>query len=378
MKFIYKIFRLTPNKREDVIQVTSGLHIVMNVLIATTKVVVGLLASSIAIISEGINNASDAMNSILTLVGTRLSLKHPNKDHPFGYGRVEYLTSLVVSSLILISGIEALISSIKLVLKPQVLNVSYLSLIIVGVFAVVKYVMGVYTIGVAKKTQSDSLEAVGLDCRNDSFISIVTIASASLFILFNLNIDAYAGIFTSFMIIKAGYGILKETISKLLGQAGDEELAKKLYEIIRAQDYIINAADMMLHNYGPDAYSGSVNIELDQKLTVGEVYQKLHKLQLEIMYKLKVVMVFGIYAVDNDNPKSKELREIIAKYVIKKEHVKSYHAVYIDENNDDIYCDLIVDYELLDWESLEKEFKEYMKDFYPDKNIILTIETEYV
>lgn len=378
MKFIYKLFKLTPNKREDVIQVTSGLHIVMNVLIATTKVVVGLLASSIAIISEGINNASDAMNSILTLVGTRLSIKHPNKDHPFGYGRVEYLTSLVVSSLILISGIEALISSIKLVLKPQALNVSYLSLIIVGVFAVVKYVMGVYTIGVAKKTQSDSLEAVGLDCKNDSFISIVTIVSALLFILFNLNIDAYAGIFTSFMIIKAGYGILKETISKLLGQAGDEELAKKLYEIIRAQDYIINAADMMLHNYGPDAYSGSVNIELDQKLTVGEVYQKLHKLQLEIMYKLKVVMVFGIYAVDNDNPKSKELREIIAKYVIKKEHVKSYHAVYIDENNDDIYCDLIVDYELLDWESLENEFKEYMKDFYPDKNIILTIETEYV
>ena len=378
MNIIYKLFKLNPDKREDIIQVTSGLNVVMNILIAATKVVVGLLASSIAIVSEGINNAADAMTSVLTLVGTRLAMKHPDKEHPFGYGRIEYLTSLIIAVLILFSGTEALISSVKLIFNPEELSISYISLIIVAVFAVVKYLAGVYTINVGKKTQSDSLEAVGIDCKNDSFISLVTIISALVFLLLHLNIDAFAGIFTSFMIIKAGYGVLKETISKLLGRAGDSDLAKQLYEIIRSQDFIINAADMMLHNYGPDAYSGSVNIELDHKFTIGQVYQKLHQLQLEIMYKYKVVMVFGIYAVDNDNPDSKKLRENIAKFVIGKENVKSYHAVYIEPTSNAIYCDLVVNYELRDWDNLEKEFKDYMKSLYPENNIILTIETEYV
>lgn len=378
MKIIYKLLKLDPNKRENIIQVTSGLNVVMNLFIAIVKVIAGLFVSSIAIISEGINNAADALTSILTLLGSKLAMKHPDSKHPFGYGRVEYLTSLVIAIMILISGFEALQSAVKLIFKPEELNINLLSLIIVFVFAIVKYLVGVYTIKMGDKSQSDSLTAVGLDCRNDSYNSLVTIISAAVFLIFNLNIDAYAGIFTSFMILKAGYSVLKETGSKLLGQAGDSDFAKKLYEIIRAEDYIINAADMMLHNYGPDSYSGSVNIELDHKLKVGEIYQKLHKLQLEIAYKYKVILVFGIYAVDNDNPESKKLREQIAKFVIGYDHVKSYHAVYIDKTSNDIYCDLIVDYELKDWNKLDNDFKKYMKELYPSDNIVLTIETEYV
>lgn len=378
MKIIYRLFRQDPDSREGIISVTSGLGIVVNILIAVTKVVIGLLASSIAIVSEGVNNAADAMTSVLTLVGTKLAGKHPDQKHPFGYGRIEYLTSLIIATLILVTGIEMLSSSVKLIFAPEELSISYLSLVIVAVSAVVKYFLGVYTIKMGKKADSGALEAVGLECRNDSFISVVTILSAVVFLVFHVSIDAYVGIFTSLLIIKAGVDVLKDTVSELLGRPGEKELAATLYKEIRHTKGIINAADMMLHNYGPDYFSGSVNVEIDHKMTVGEVYGFLHELQLRIMQEYHVVMVFGIYAVDNDHEYVRELRKRIGRFVAQTEHVKSYHAVYLDPSSDNIYCDLVVDYDLRNWNDLDASFKAYMKEYYPSREIQLTIETEFV
>lgn len=378
MNFLYKLFRQDPESREGIIATTSGLGIAVNLLIATTKVIVGLLASSIAIVSEGVNNAADVLTSVLTLVGTKLAGKHPDENHPFGYGRIEYLTGLIISVMILVTGIEMLISSIKLVFHPEELSISVLSLLVVAGSAVIKFILGVYTIKMGKKAGSSALEAVGLDCRGDSFASIVTIGAALVFLIFHISVDAYAGIFTSAIIIKAGLEVLMNTVSELLGRAGEKELATKLYREILSTPGIVGAADMMLHNYGPDAYSGSVNVEIDHKKTVGEVYEFIHQLQLRIMQEMNVVMVFGIYAVDNDRENAKEMRRVVGKFVAGHEHVKSFHAVYQDPNSNLLYCDLVVDYDLKDWESLGREFKAYMKGFYPDREIQLTIETEFV
>lgn len=378
MKLIYKLFKQDPESREGVIAVTSGLGIVVNVIIAILKVVIGLLVSSIAIVSEGINNASDAMTSVLTLLGTKLAGRHPDEKHPFGYGRIEYLTGLVIAVLILVTGIELISGSVKLIFHPEEMSISTISLAIVAVSAVIKFVLGVYTIKMGKKAKSSALEAVGLDCRNDSFISVVTIVSAIVFLVFHISIDAYVGIFTSLIIIKAGIEILKDTIGELLGRPGEAELAEKLYKEIRSAEGVVGAADMMLHNYGPDAYSGSVNIEIDHKKTVGEIYQFIHQLQLKIMYEYHVVMVFGIYAVDNDKEYIKELRKYIGSFVKETEHVKSFHAVYLEPDTDNLYCDLVVDYGLRDWDQLKQDFTAYMKKEYEDKELVLTIETEYV
>lgn len=378
MKLIYKLFRIQPDSREGVIAATSGLGIVVNILIAVVKVVVGLLASSIAIVSEGVNNASDALTSVLTLVGTKLAGRHPDQKHPFGYGRVEYLTSLIIAVLILITGVEMLLSSVRLIFQPEELSISYISLIVVALSAVIKYFLGVYTIKMGKKADSGALEAVGIECRNDSFISIVTIVSAAIFLIFHLSIDAYVGVFTSLIILKAGLGVMKDTVADLLGRPGEKELADKLYKEIRSTPGVLAAVDMMLHNYGPEAYSGSVNIEIDHDKTVGEVYQFIHELQLRIMHEYNVTMVFGIYAVDNDQADIKELRRNIGQFTRQKEHVKSFHAVYLEPSSHRLYCDFIVDYDQRDWEGLEAEFKRYMKALYPQREIVLTIETEFV
>ena len=378
MKLICKLFRLDPDSREGIITTTSGLCILANFFIASIKVVVGLLSSSIAIISEGVNNASDVLTSLLTLIGTRLAGKHPDEKHPFGYGRIEYLTSLVIAVLILIAGAEMLLGSAKRIFEPADLSISYIDLAIVAVSAVVKFFLGNYAIKMGKKADSGALEAVGLENRSDAFVSTVTIASALIFVLFHISLDAWAGLFTSAMILKAGIEVLSRTVSELLGRPGEKELAQRLYRKIRATDGVLNAADMMLHNYGPDAWSGSVNLEIDHKKTVGEIYQFLHALQLRIMHEDHVTMVFGVYAVDGDDPEGKQLRRNIGQFIKEQPHVKSFHAVYTEPESRKIYCDFVVDYELMDWEPIKEEFLAYMDQLYPGHEIVLTIETEYV
>ena len=378
MTFLYKILRKDPESREGIISVTSVLGIAANIVIALVKVIIGALVSSIAIVSEGVNNATDALTSVLALAGSKLAGMHPDEKHPFGYGRIEHLTSLAISVLILVTGTEMLISSIKLIFEPAELSISVVSLIIVALSAVIKYLLGSYTIKMGKKADSNALVGVGAEGRSDAFASVITIVSALVFLIFGLSLDAYAGIITSILILKAGLEVLIDTVSELLGRPGKAELASELYKQIRATEGIINAADMMLHSYGPDSYSGSVNVEIDHEKTVGEAYAILHDLQLKIMHEQHVTMVFGIYAVDNDHEDAKLLRSSVAQFVRAHEHVKSYHAIYIEPQTQKIYCDLTVDYKLKDWDALRSEFMSYMNSRYPGRNVELTIETEFV
>ena len=378
MKLLYKLLRQEPDSREGTVVTVSGLNILVNLIFAAIKVVIGLAVSSIAIVSEGVNNATDSATSLITIVGTKLSAKHPTEKHPFGFGRIEYLTSLLISVLILFTGAELMESSVKRIFEPQEMSISYVTMAIVAVSALVKLVLGLYTIKEGRRVDSSSLVALGTECRSDSVVSVITLVTALVFLVFHVSLDAYAGIIMSLIVLKAGFEVLKETLSDILGQAGEKELAQELYRIIRAEPLVLNAADMMLHNYGPDAYSGSVNVEIDHSKTVEEVYAALHELQLRIMHEKHITMVFGIYAVDRDHAQIRQLREQVAAFVREQKHVTSYHALYIHPNGKDLYVDLVVDYDLADWEALRKEFTAYMAELYPDKHLELVIETNYV
>lgn len=364
--------------RKKKIASTAILGILVNLGVAAAKIVLGLAASSLAIMSEGVNNATDAASSFLTLVGTKLSERHPDEKHPFGYGRIEYLTGLVVGILILFTGVSLLRESFDGILHPGKMSVTVLALVIVAVTAVIKFFLGNYTIHVGKQTESDALIAVGEECRSDSLFSLVTIASSVIFLVWGFSLDAYAGLVFSVIVIKAGYEALKSTTSEIIGGAGKEELAEALYKEIRKTEGVLRAADMMIHNYGPGKYSGSVNVEIDCKKNVGDVYEVLHELQLRIMHEYQVTMVFGIYAVDEESPDKKEIRKVIGQFVRNQEHVRSYHALYLSKETGTLYVDFTVDYKLRDWDALREEFLAYMKEYYPQYPIELTIETDYV
>lgn len=378
MKLLYKLLRQEPDSREGTVVTVSGLNILVNLIFAAIKVVIGLAVSSIAIVSEGVNNATDSATSLITIVGTKLSAKHPTEKHPFGFGRIEYLTSLLISVLILFTGAELMESSVKRIFAPQEMSISYVTMAIIAVSALVKLALGLYTIKEGRRVDSSSLVALGTECRSDSVVSVITLVTALVFLVFHVSLDAYAGIIMSLIVLKAGFEVLKETLSDILGQAGEKELAQELYRIIRAEPLVLNAADMMLHNYGPDAYSGSVNVEIDHSKTVGEVYAALHELQLRIMHEKHITMVFGIYAVDRDHAQIRQLREQVAAFVREQKHVTSYHALYIHPNGKDLSVDLVVDYDLADWEQLRRAFTDYIASLYPDKHLELVIETNYV
>ena len=370
-----------PARKQDRLRIitrTSILGILVNLAIAAVKIGIGTASASLAVISEGINNASDAGSSALTLAGTKLSAMPPDEKHPFGYGRVEYLNSLVIALLILYTGISMLKESIDGILHPQASEVSWLMIGVVAVSAVAKLVLSEHMARVGRKVESGALEAVGLEGRNDSLLSGVTIAVALLYMATGVSLDAWAGVLFSAVIIKSGLETLRDTVSELLGESGKKELAAKLYKEIRRTPIVLNAADMMLHNYGPDAYSGSVNVEIDHSKTIAEAYEVLHELQLRIMHEYSVTMVFGIYAVDNEHPALKPLRRAIGAFVKAHEHVISFHALYLDPKERRLYCDLVVDYDLRDREALEAEFRAAMAEVCPGNDIELTIETEYV
>ena len=378
MRLLYKLLRQDPNTREGITITTSALGISVNTVLAIVKILVGVAVGSIAIISEGANNASDSATSLITIVGAKLSTMHPNKKHPFGFGRIEYLTSLVIAIFILVTASELFLSSLRLVFSPGVLSVSYVTLVIIAVSAIAKLLLGTYSIRMGKKANSDSLIALGIDCRNDAFISAVTILSALIFLVFDVSLDAYAGILTSALIFKAGFDILKDTVSHLLGKPASEELVAKIYKEIQTVPCILGAADLMLHNYGPDAYSGSMNLEIDHEKTIGEVYEEVHDLQLRIKRELGIVMVFGMYAVDSDHENVKVMRRQIEAFIAGYDHITGFHALYLAPNTNEIYCDFVVDYDFHDWEALKEEFTKYMHELYPDYKLTITIELNYV
>jgi cation diffusion facilitator family transporter len=366
------------NARQKLITRTAVLGIVVNLVIAVIKIMIGTMAASLAIVSEGMNNATDAASSVLTLVGTKLSEKHPDAKHPFGYGRIEYLTSMFVAFLILYTGIKLLRESVSGIFHPSKMSVTISAIVLVAVSAVVKFILGTYTISCGKKTESGSLMAVGMEGRNDSLFSLLTIMSSVCYLTTGLSLDAFVGLIFSLIVLKSGIDTLRDTASELIGRPGKEELAKKIYKEIRSTKGILNAADLMLHNYGPNRYSGSVNLELDHKENLGDIYEFLHELQLHIMQEYHVTMVFGLYAVDYDSERIGEMRKYIAGFVREHEHLRSYHALYESRKTGKIYCDFVVDYELKDWDALRKEFVDYMWKRYPEQSVELIIETDFV
>lgn len=378
MNCLYKLFRQDPDSRSGVIVMTSLFSIMVNAAMAALKIIIGLLANSIAVIAEGVNNATDSLAAIITIAGAKVSRRQPTPQHPFGFGRAEYLTSLLIATVIIVTGIQFLIGSAKLFFHPVQLKTNAIVVSVIAVSAIIKLLFGRYTIRQGRRIDSTLLAGVGQDCCNDSLVSGVTIVSALFFMLTGISIDAIAGMITSLYVVKTGLDLLMSTVDSLLGVAASRQLAQRIYEEIRKTPGIINAADMKIHDYGPGQYSGSVNIELDHDSKLGDVYEITQPLQQRIQREFGVTMVFGVYAVDNDHEIVQKVRLLINDFVKSHDHVLSYHALYIPPDHQQIFCDLLVDHTLRDTEALRRDFLAMIHGHYPQYRVELVIETEFV
>ena len=209
--------------REKTIIRTSIIGIIANVFLAAFKAVIGIMTHSIAIVLDAVNNISDAGSSLITIVGTKLAGKEPDKKHPFGYGRIEYLSAMIISVIVLYAGITSFVESVKQILHPETPEYNTISLIIVAVAVVVKVLLGRYVKSVGEKVNSDSLINSGEDATLDSIISASTLVAAGFFMIFHISLEAWLGAIISVVIIKSGIEMLRDTISKILGEQNDPE-----------------------------------------------------------------------------------------------------------------------------------------------------------
>ena len=231
--------------RDKIIIRTSIIGILANVFLAAFKAVVGITSHSVAIVMDSVNNLSDAASSIITIVGTKLAGKEPDKDHPFGYGRVEYLSAMVISLLVMYAGITAFVESVKKIIHPETPEYTPATLIIVAVAVVVKIVLGRYVKSVGEKVNSDALINSGADATLDSVISLSTLVAAGIYLIFHISLEAWLGAVIALVIIKSGFDMLRETLSKILGERADAKISHDIKATIIAHSEIRGAYDLV-------------------------------------------------------------------------------------------------------------------------------------
>ena len=368
----------TTDTREKIIVRTSVIGIIANVLLATFKAVIGLVSNSIAIVMDAVNNISDAGSSLITIIGTKLAGREPDKKHPFGYGRIEYLSAMIISVIVLYAGITSLIESIKKIIKPDTPDYSAVSLIIVAVAVVVKIVLGRYVKSVGEKVNSSSLINSGEDATLDSIISASTLLSAAIFLVFHVSLEAWLGAIISIVIIKSGFEMLKETVSKILGERTDPDLARSIKETVTDFPGVQGAYDLVLNNYGPDAWNGSVHIEVPDTYSADQLDQLIRSIQMKVYAEHQVILTaIGVYSVNTRDEDIIEAKKKVAEIVLSHPHVLQMHGFYMDKDKKTMRFDFVISFEAPDRKAVYKEILDGVQKEYPDYQLQVAMDTDF-
>lgn len=365
-------------KRESIIVRTSIIGIVANILLSAFKIVVGLISHSIAIILDAVNNLSDAASSIITIVGAKLAGKKPDIKHPFGYGRVEYLSALVISMIVLYAGITSLRESIDKIIHPEEVSYTTPTLVIVAVAVVAKILLGTYVKNVGERINSDSLINSGKDAKLDSVISASTLVAAIIFIFTKVSLEAYLGAIISLIIIKSGIGMIKDTVSNILGESADPDFASDIKAEIRKFDKVRGAYDLILNDYGPDAYTASVHIEVLDDLDANDIDNLTRDITKVIYDKFNVaISAIGVYSINTHDEEIKNMRENVAKIVLSHEHVLQMHGFHYDKEKKIMRFDIVVSLKSKDRDKIFEDVIKDIKEMYKDVEIISNMDTDF-
>ena len=359
-------FNLSSENREKVIIRTSIIGIATNVLLVLFKMFVGVLSNSIAVILDAVNNLSDALSSVVTIVGAKLGAKLPDRKHPLGYGRIEYLSSMMVAALVLYAGITSLVESIKKIILPEAAEYGTVSLIIISVAIAAKLILGLYVKKQGNKVNSGALVASGSDALFDAILSSSVLACAIIFLVFGFSLEAYVGVLIACFIIKAGIELMMETLSDIIGRREDASLVNELKRIIREEDGVRGAYDITLYNYGPNKNYGTVHIELPDTLTVNEVDKITRKVQAKVFQKTGIILTgIGVYSYNTSNDEAARMRDRIQKEVLKNDWALQMHGFYVDFEKMTIRFDVVVTFEI-DRKVATEAINNAVNTLYPD------------
>lgn len=380
MNNIYELEKSTnsDSSREKTIIRTSIIGIIANVFLAAFKAVIGIMTHSIAIVLDAVNNISDAGSSLITIVGTKLAGKEPDKKHPFGYGRIEYLSAMIISVIVLYAGITSFVESVKQIIHPETPEYNTVSLIIVAVAVVVKILLGRYVKSVGEKVNSDSLINSGEDATLDSVISASTLVAAGIFMILHISLEAWLGAIISVVIIKSGIEMLRDTISKILGEQNDPELARNIKNTVTSFPDVQGAYDLVLNNYGPDAWNGSIHIEVPDTYTADQLDLLLRRIQMKVYREHKVALTaIGVYSVNTRDEEVIGMKRRVREIVFAHPEVKQIHGFYLVKEDKAMRFDIVVSLAAKDRRAVYKAAVADVQKEFPDYTLHVAMDTDF-
>ena len=364
--------------REKTIVKTSIIGIIANVFLAGFKAVIGLMTNSIAIVLDAVNNISDAGSSLITIVGTKLAAKEPDKKHPFGYGRIEYLSAMIISVIVLYAGITSFVESVKQIIHPETPSYNAVSLIIVAVAVVVKILLGRYVKGVGKRVNSDSLINSGEDALLDSIISASTLVAAGIFLIFHISLEAWLGAVISVVIIKSGVEMLRDTISQILGERNDAELARSIHRTVTSFPDVQGAYDLVLNNYGPDTWNGSIHIEVPDTYSADRLDQLIREITMKVFREHHVILTaIGVYSVNTKDPEVIAAHKRVRELVLAHEYVTQMHGFYLLKDQKRMRFDIVVSFDAKDRRAVYAEVVSDVQKAFPDYELQVAMDTDF-
>ena len=363
--------------REKIIVRTSIIGIIANALLAGFKAFVGIVTGSIAITLDAVNNLSDALSSVITIIGTKIANKGQDKEHPLGHGRVEYLTAMIIAVIVLYAGITSLKESVVKIIHPERPEYTTASLIIVGVAIFVKIGLGLYVKRTGESVKSESLTNSGADALNDSIISASTLFAAIVFIVTGLSLEAYLGVIISIIIIKAGVEMLQSAYDQIVGVRIDAEKASGIRKTVGSVDGVYGVYDLLLHNYGPEFVLGSVHIEVPDTMTADKIDTIEREIQEKVLRENNVIMTsVGIYSRNTTNSRAANVRAKIIKMLREHDYILQMHGFYFNEEEKRIQFDVIIDFDAPDRIALYNHIVQEVQEAYPDYTVNVALDVD--
>ena len=363
--------------RDAIIVRTSIIGILTNVLLAAFKAAVGIISNSIAVTLDAVNNLSDAFSSIVTIIGTKLASKAPDKKHPLGYGRIEYLSSMIVSAIVLYAGITSLVESVKKIIHPEAADYSPVSLLIIAVAIAVKLILGRFVKSQGEKVNSGALIASGSDASFDAILSASVLASAIIFLLTGISLEAYVGVIIAIVIVKASIEMMTETLDDILGQRPDAEVSRSVKEIIVREPEVRGAYDLIINNYGPDKNYASVHLELPDTMTVEEVDRLTRRIEMNVFRETDVILTgVGVYSYNTGNNEAAAIQNRVQEIVLSHDWALQMHGFYVDTDAKSMRFDVVMSFDITQKEGLgiigkeiHEAFPEYTLQIIPDTDL---------
>ena len=370
--------KMSSETRNKKIIKTSIIGIIANFILAIFKVVVGFLSGSIAIILDAVNNLSDTLSSIVTIAGVKFANRAPDKNHPLGHGRFEYLGAAIIATVISYIGFTAIFESIGKIINPNEVNYTFTTFLVVSVSVIIKILLGRYYKKVAKQVDSDSLKNSGFDAMMDALISAATIVAGFIYVIWGISIEAYLATLISVFIIYSGFRMLRESFSVILGERVDSDLSRRIKQAICEIDGVYGAYDLLIHDYGTGRSYASVNIDVLDTLSVVEVDDISREVRRLVGQRFRIyVSSVGISPINTKDKHTVEVRNNIKAMMLMNDHIRQIHGFRIDEKAKEITFDVVIDFSVKDQNALRRRIIKELKRVYPDYHFVISIDLDF-